>query len=151
MKHILSAFVAGLLFGLGLSSSGMTQPGKVMGFLDITGAWDPSLAFVMGGALCIFGPTYFFLRPRREQPILAVQFDLPTKTQITPKLGIGAAIFGIGWGLAGFCPGTALTSLPTGSPTVLTLMLGVFIGILGTWGAQSALSDTGPVAPQADF
>jgi uncharacterized membrane protein YedE/YeeE len=148
--RVLSAFVTGLMFGLGLAISGMTQPGKVIGFLDLTGAWDPSLAFVMGGALAVFGPTYFFVKKRREKPVLGLKFDMPTKTQITPRLVVGASIFGAGWGLVGFCPGTAITTLPTGSAPVLTVVAGVFIGILATWGSQSALAQE-DVAVSADF
>ena len=147
---ILSALFAGFLFGLGLATSGMTQPGKVLGFLDVTGAWDPSLGFVMGGALAIFAPAYFFTKRRRSKPVFVEHFDLPKKTEITPRLIVGAAIFGAGWGLAGFCPGTAITTLPTGSAPVLTLVGGVFIGILATWGAQSALSQQ-DVPVEADF
>ena len=149
MRNV-SALFAGLLFGLGLALSGMTLPAKVVGFLDVTGEWDPSLAFVMGGALLVFAPTYFFLKRRLDKPVLAAKFDLPTKTQITPRLAIGAAIFGAGWGLAGFCPGTAITSLPSGSVSVLTLVAGVFVGILIAWGAESALAQ-GDVTVRADF
>jgi uncharacterized membrane protein YedE/YeeE len=148
--RIVSAFFTGLLFGLGLAISGMTQPGKVVAFLDFTGAWDPSLAFVMGGALLVFAPTFFLVRKRREKPVLEREFDLPTKTQITPRLVVGAAVFGAGWGLAGFCPGTVITSLPSGGATVLTVVAGVFLGILATWGAQSALAQQ-DVAVEADF
>jgi len=138
--YLLSALVAGFAFGLGLSVSGMTQPGKVLGFLDFTGQWDPSLAFVMGGALAIFAPCFFLVRRYRDKPILGGAFDLPTKTSITPRLAAGATIFGAGWGLAGFCPGTAITSIPTLSSPVLQLVAGVFIGILVTWGAEAAFA-----------
>lgn len=146
-----AALFCGFLFGLGLAMSGMTQPGKVIAFLDVTGAWDPSLAFVMGGALCVFGPTYAIVTRRREAPVFMPAFDLPTKTRITPKLIAGASIFGAGWGLAGFCPGTVITSIPSGSPDVFIVVIGVFAGILGTWGAQSALAHEDPVPVQADF
>lgn len=148
--RIVSAFVTGLMFGLGLAISGMTQPGKVVAFLDFTGAWDPSLAFVMGGALLVFAPTFFLVRKRREKPVLEREFDLPTQTQVTPRLAVGASIFGAGWGLAGFCPGTAITTLPTGSSAVLTVVAGMFLGILATWGAQSALAQQ-DVRVEADF
>lgn len=150
--HRFSAFVAGLFFGLGLAVSGMTQPGKVVAFLDVAGGWDPSLAFVMGGALAVFGPTYFFVREKREKPVLALVFDLPTAQEITPQLLLGAGVFGVGWGLAGFCPGTAITSLPTLTGEVLALVFGILVGILVTWGAQKALAEDGStVVPQADF
>jgi len=148
--RLLSAFVTGLMFGLGLVISGMTQPGKVVAFLDFTGAWDPSLAFVMGGALLVFAPTFFLVKKRREKPMFEREFDVPTKTQITPRLVVGASIFGAGWGLAGFCPGTAITTLPTGGSAVLTVVAGVLLGILATWGAQSALAQR-DVAVEADF
>ncbi len=148
--HLLSALIAGTLFGLGLAISGMTQPGKVIGFLDVTGAWDPSLAFVMATALAIFGPTYFFVTRRRQKPVVAAAFDLPTKTQITPRLVAGGVVFGAGWGLAGFCPGTAVTSLPTGELSVLAMVGGVFVGILLTWGVQSAVQHE-DVPVRADF
>lgn len=96
--HIVTALFAGLFFGLGLALSGMTLPAKVLGFLDFTGNWDPSLAFVMGGALMVFGPTYFLLRNRREKPVFTNKFDVPSKTEITPRLLVGAGIFGAGWG-----------------------------------------------------
>ena len=148
--NIVSALVSGLLFGLGLAISGMTLPAKVVGFLDVGGAWDPSLAFVMGGALAVFAPVYFLVRPRLQSPVLAPRFDLPTKTGLTPRLAIGATLFGAGWGLVGYCPGTVITALPTGSPTVLLLVVGVFAGILATWGAQSALTSQ-DVQIKADF
>ena len=151
MKQNVAALVAGLLFGLGLSISGMTLPGKVVAFLDFFGDWDPSLAFVMGGALMIFGPTYYVVRKRRNHPVLSPAFDLPTKTRITPQLVAGATIFGAGWGLGGFCPGTAITSLPTLGKAVLLLVGGVVLGILLTWGAQSALSAGAEEIPHADF
>ena len=148
--HIFSALIAGLLFGVGLAVSGMTQPGKVIGFLDFFGDWDPSLAFVMGGALCVFGPVFFVVRKQRENPFFTPNFDVPTKTQITPQLVFGATLFGAGWGLAGFCPGTAITSIPTASVPVISLVAGVFLGILATWGAQSAMAQE-DVVIAADF
>lgn len=150
--HQVSAGVAGFFFGLGLAISGMTQPGKVVAFLDVAGGWDPSLAFVMGGALMVFGPTYYLVSRRREKPVLAPAFDMPKAREITPQLLVGATIFGVGWGLGGFCPGTAITSLPTLGAEVLALVSGVVIGILATWGAQKALAEDGStVVPQADF
>lgn len=150
MKQTVAAGLAGLLFGLGLTLSGMTLPAKVIGFLDFFGAWDPTLAFVMGGALMIFGPTYFWVR-RREKPLLTESFDLPTRTRVTPRLVVGATAFGVGWGLGGFCPGTALTALPTLASPVLLLVAGVLVGILVTWGAQSALTADAEQIPKADF
>lgn len=148
--HILSALVAGFLFGLGLAISGMTQPGKVLAFLDFTGSWDPSLAFVMGGALAIFSPSFFWLRKRRQKPVLSERFDLPTQSAITPRLALGAAIFGAGWGLVGFCPGTAIAAIPTASATVLTVVAGVLVGILCVWGIQRLVARD-EVRVEADF
>ena len=147
-----SSYAAGFLFGLGLAFSGMTQPGKVIAFLDFAGAWDPSLALVMGGALMVFGPAYFLVAKRRPNPALCESFDVPTRTEITPTLLVGGAIFGAGWGLGGFCPGTAITSVPSASVQVLAFVPGVLFGILATWGMQKALSEGGDRGvPAADF
>ena len=105
------AFVAGLIFALGLGISGMTLPQKVIGFLDVTGAWDYSLAFVMGGAVVVYGIAYQLVR-RMEKPRYAAKFHLPTSRKIDWRLLLGAMLFGAGWGLGGFCPGPALVSLP---------------------------------------
>jgi uncharacterized membrane protein YedE/YeeE len=110
MKNIV-AFIAGLMFALGLVLSGMTQPAKVIGFLDITGKWDPSLAFVMGGALLVT-LVAFTLTPREgKRPWFAEKFELPTRKDIDSPLLIGSTLFGIGWGLAGYCPGPAIASV----------------------------------------
>ena len=110
MKLPLSTFVAGLLFGGGLTISQMVNPAKVIGFLDITGNWDPSLAFVMGGALLVTFIGYRFVL-KRQAPLFEDRFRLPTRNDIDVSLIIGAALFGIGWGLAGLCPGPALASV----------------------------------------
>ena len=104
------ALVAGLLFALGLGISGMSDPAKVISFLDVTGAWDPSLAFVMGGAI---GVHFFAARwaARRQKPVLDSKFHLPKGTTVDAKLLTGAALFGIGWGIAGYCPGPALVAV----------------------------------------
>ena len=106
----LAAFVAGLVFGLGLIVSGMSNPAKVLNFLDISGHRDPSLAFVLGPAVLIAGLGFAGLR-RRAKPLLASSFAWPQKTEIDSRLLLGAAIFGLGWGLVGFCPGPAVLSL----------------------------------------
>lgn len=112
MKAVLSAFAAGLLFGIGLIASEMVNPAKVIGFLDLFGgAWDPSLAFVMGGALVTTFIGYRFVL-KRERPIVAEEFDLPTKTALDQRLIVGSGLFGIGWGMAGYCPGPAIVALP---------------------------------------
>ena len=109
----LIAFIVGLVFGLGLILAGMTNPAKVQGFLDLAGNWDPSLAFVMGGAILV-GALGFRAARGRERALLGTPMRLPTATAIDRRLLLGALAFGIGWGLAGFCPGPALASLASG-------------------------------------
>lgn len=112
---IVGALVAGLVFGLGLILSGMADPAKVLNFLDVAGTWDPSLAFVMGGAIGVAAPGFWLVR-RRKGPLAAPGFLVPpADAPVDRSLVIGAAVFGIGWGLAGFCPGPALVSLPLGT------------------------------------
>ena len=106
----LAALLSGTLFGIGLSVSGMLNPAKVIGFLDVAGDWDPTLAFVMGGALLVTGPIMPVIL-RRSRPLLAARFDLPTKKTLDARLLGGAALFGVGWGLSGFCPGPAVAAL----------------------------------------
>lgn len=110
---------AGLLFGLGLVISGMANPEKVIRFLDVAGDWDPTLAFVMGGALLVAFPA-FRLIFRRKRPILADGFDLPKKTAVDARLLGGSVLFGVGWGLSGFCPGPAVVALVPALATGLT-------------------------------
>lgn len=109
----LAALVVGVLFGLGLAISGMLNPAKVFGFLDITGAWDPTLAVVMAAGLGVNAIAYR-LTMRRSTPVLAPAFQVPTRTDIDARLVVGSAIFGVGWGIAGICPGPALASLGAG-------------------------------------
>lgn len=111
--RIVAALLAGLLFGAGLIVSGMTDPAKVLGFLDLAGAWDPSLALVMGGALAV-GLPGFALALRRPASLLGEAMRLPTATRIDRRLVLGSLGFGVGWGLAGYCPGPALASLALG-------------------------------------
>jgi uncharacterized membrane protein YedE/YeeE len=113
MKTLLVAIGAGLVFGAGLALSDMTNPAKVQNFLDLFGTWDPSLAFVMGAALGVSALGYQIAR-RRGSPLLASSFSLPTRRELDPELLAGAALFGIGWGLGGFCPGPALAGLLQG-------------------------------------
>jgi uncharacterized protein len=128
MKNIVAA-IAGLLFALGLVVSGMTQPAKVIGFLDITGKWDPSLAFVMGGAL-IVTLIAFAVTPRAgKRPWFAEKFELPTRKDIDIKLVGGAALFGIGWGLAGYCPGPAFAALYAGGLDIVIFMAALICGM----------------------
>lgn len=125
----LASFLAGFLFALGLGVGGMTRPAKVIGFLDITGGWDPSLALVMGGALAVFGTAYALSR-RLDRPWFAERFALPTRTDLDGRLVGGAALFGVGWGLAGYCPGPAVVSAVTGSISVLTFVGSMCAGLL---------------------
>jgi uncharacterized protein len=130
----LTALAAGLLFALGLVLSGMTQPAKVIGFLDITGAWDPSLAFVMGGAV-IVTLFAFALTPRTgNKPWFAERFELPSKNalqDVDARLVVGSALFGVGWGLVGYCPGPAFATVFSGgipvAVFVATLLSGMFL------------------------
>lgn len=122
-------FVVGLLFGLGLILSGMADPGKVQGFLDLAGAWDPSLALVMGGAVVI-GLVAFAVARRRTTTFLGGALQLPTRRDIDRPLVLGSLVFGIGWGLAGYCPGPALVSLGTGEPKALVFVLAMLVGML---------------------
>lgn len=126
MKQILVSFGAGVMFALGLGLGGMTQPAKVIGFLDFTGNWDPSLAFVMIGAIAVYAAAYRMSR-KRSTPVWAAAFSLPTRKDIDGRLVAGAAIFGLGWGIAGFCPAPGLTASASGqlAPVVFSVaMLG---------------------------
>ncbi len=128
MQHRLSEFVVGLLFGLGLLLSGMTDPGKVLGFLDLIAPWDPSLALVMGGAIAV-GVIAFALAKKRTVSFLGGAMRLPMSSQIDRRLIVGAAMFGAGWGLAGFCPGPALVSLATGQPKAAIFVVAMLVGM----------------------
>ncbi|WP_288254527.1 YeeE/YedE family protein [uncultured Hydrogenophaga sp.] len=124
----LSAFFIGLLFGLGLLLSGMTDPGKVQGFLDLAGAWDPSLAFVMGGAIAV-GFFAFALAKQRTRSFLGGGMYLPKATEIDRRLVLGSLTFGVGWGLAGFCPGPGLVSMASGETKGLVFVLAMLMGM----------------------
>ncbi|QDG94607.1 YeeE/YedE family protein (plasmid) [Rhizobium sp. NIBRBAC000502774] len=124
------ALVAGAIFGFGLSLSGMVDPARVLGFLDIAnGHWDPSLMFVLGGAVLVAVPGVMIQR-RMAKPALDQRFHLPEKTAIDAPLLFGSAIFGIGWGLAGFCPGPAVSALATGSPSVILFVAAMAVGMV---------------------
>jgi uncharacterized membrane protein YedE/YeeE len=134
----LMALFSGLVFGIGLIVSGMTDPSKVTGFLDLAGAWDPSLAFVMGGAIGV-GLVAFRLARGRSQALLGGLMQPPATRKIDRRLVLGGLAFGVGWGLAGYCPGPALTSLATGSvkPLVFTLAM---LGGMAIFETQGRLS-----------
>jgi uncharacterized membrane protein YedE/YeeE len=127
MKGRLAALFAGALFGAGLVISGMTDPAKVRAFLDLAGAWDPSLALVMAGAIGVH-LVLSRLVLRRTAPLFAGAFDLPKRTDIDARLISGAAIFGVGWGLGGVCPGPAVVSLGTGSVAPVVFVLAMIAG-----------------------
>lgn len=130
--------LAGLLFGAGLALGGMTQPEKVIGFLDLAGAWDPSLAFVMGSALLIATPL-FALAQRRGRPLFEEKFFLPTRRDLDAKLIGGGILFGIGWGIAGYCPGPALAALSAAHVPTLVFVVAMLAGM----GLQTLLSRRG--------
>ena len=132
----LLGFIAGLTFGIGLIISGMADPAKVLNFLDIFGVWDPSLAFVMGGA-SVTAFVGYRLVWRQNAPAIGHAFDLPDSTAIDAPLLMGAAIFGIGWGLGGFCPGPAWTALAMGSAGILMFLPAMLIGIVLGGAAKS--------------
>ena len=127
--HRLSEFVVGLLFGLGLLLSGMTDPGKVLGFLDLFGAWDPSLALVMGGAIAV-GFFAFALARKRTTNFLGGFLHLPLSSQIDRRLIGGSLLFGAGWGLAGFCPGPALVSMASGQAKAGLFVVAMVAGVV---------------------
>ena len=135
---LIAALLSGLLFGAGLAVSGMINPAKVLNFLDLFGAWDASLAFVMGGAVLVAFLGYRFALARRA-PLLGGQFELPGGKDLEPRLLIGAALFGLGWGLGGFCPGPALTALPLAAVGTLVFVPAMLVGM---WIARQA-----PVVP----
>jgi len=124
----LNAFVVGLLFGLGLIISGMTDPSKVIGFLDLAGAWDPSLAFVMGGAILV-GAGAFTLAKKRQRSLLGAPMQLSSATELDKGLLIGSLVFGIGWGLSGFCPGPAVVSAAAGQPKAWIFVVSMLVGM----------------------
>jgi uncharacterized membrane protein YedE/YeeE len=126
---MIASLLSGLVFGAGLLISGMVQPTKVLAFLDIFGAWDPSLAVVMAAALAVAAPG-FMLANGRSRPLLAAQSVWPTKNHIDRPLIVGAALFGVGWGLVGLCPGPALESLATRSPGVIAFVAAMVVGMI---------------------
>ena len=131
-KNELAALATGTLFGAGLVLSGMTLPSKVIGFLDAFGGqWDPSLALVLGGAIAVHAVVYRLIRGRRS-PLIAERWSLPTRRDIDSRLLFGASLFGIGWGLGGFCPGPGLVSLVSGSASSLVFVATMLLAMLAT-------------------
>jgi len=142
MATKIASFVGGLIFGIGLLISGMTEPAKVLGFLDIFGAWDATLAFVMAGAVAV-SCIGFALARRRVAPLLASYFAWPTRRDIDAPLVIGSAVFGIGWGLCGICPGPALVNLAGLSAPIIVFVAAMVVGMgrYELWKRRSAASD----------
>jgi uncharacterized membrane protein YedE/YeeE len=138
MKRAVAAFGSGLLFAVGLAISGMTHPSKVLAFLDVSGAWDPSLAFVMAGAVTV-AMFAFRMQPRLRAPLLGGSFDLPpARGAIDAKLVVGAAIFGAGWGLSGLCPAPAVVSLASGQFGAAVFVAAMLVGVLLQRGVERA-------------
>lgn len=127
---LVTALIAGLVFGLGLLMSGMANPAKVLNFLDLAGAWDPSLAFVMGGAIAVGLPAFTLAKRRRNALLTGEPMNLPTATRIDWRLMGGSLMFGIGWGLAGFCPGPAIVALGMGLDQALIFVLAMLGGMV---------------------
>lgn len=150
---ILLQFAIGLLFGLGLVVSGMSNPATVLGFLDIAAVasanWDPRLAYVLAGAVAVAALGYRIVL-RMRQPIFADRFHLPTATAIDARLLVGAAIFGIGWGLAGFCPGPAFVALGTGATSALLFVAAMTVGMAAARGLAAFVSRPRPGPTTSD-
>ncbi len=128
MRHRLTEFAVGLLFGLGLIVSGMTDPSKVLGFLDLFGFWDPSLALVMGGTIVV-AALAFALARKRTKAFLGGALHMPTARHIDRRLVVGSLLFGAGWGVAGFCPGPAIVSAAAGQPKAVVFVLAMLLGM----------------------
>lgn len=128
MNKIIVSLISGIIFGLGLTLSQMVNPDKVIGFLDITGGWDPSLAFVMAGALSVTIPGFYWLIHKRGQPVFEEAFHLTHKTQIDKPLILGSIIFGIGWGMSGYCPGPAVAGIGLGNTEAILMVAAIYTG-----------------------
>jgi uncharacterized protein len=140
--NLIAALAAGLLFGIGLIVSGMTDPGKVIGFLDVAGHWDPSLAFVMGGAVLV-GFFAFRMAAKRTRNFFGGALQLPTRRDIDRPLIAGSVVFGIGWGLAGFCPGPALVAFGSGVDKAAVFVAAMLIGMLVHAAAERLVQRSG--------
>jgi uncharacterized membrane protein YedE/YeeE len=147
-KRVLMAGAAGALFGAGLVLSGMTQPRKVIAFLDVFGHWDASLLLVMAGAICVHAPLYRLVT-RRARPLFAARFEVPTRRDVGARLLLGAALFGIGWGVAGYCPGPSFVALPSSRAGVVVFVLALVCGTLLTIGLERWFAATNGCARQA--
>lgn len=140
-----TSLLAGLVFGIGLIVSGMANPAKVLGFLDLAGPWDPSLAFVMGGAILV-GLVAFYVGGKRTRSLLGAEMKMPTARGIDRRLIVGSTLFGIGWGVAGFCPGPALVALGMGEMKAVIFVAAMLVGMgvfeLLEWRGRSATPQT---------
>ena len=130
VKSNLAAFICGILFSIGLGISGMTQPQKVIGFLDVFGDWDLSLAFVMGGAVISYLLLQLLIQRRFSKPMLGERFQIPSRKDLDRPLIFGALLFGMGWGIGGYCPGPAISSLGSGSVNAVLFVLAMAMGML---------------------
>lgn len=130
MKGNLTSFVAGVVFAIGLGLAGLLDPARIIGFVDFFGVWDPSLAFAMGGAVVL---TFFLFRIvlKRPHPLFDDRFHLPTKKKVTVPLVVGSAIFGVGWGIGGYCPGPAVTAAVLGNSRELVVLGAMIVGMVG--------------------
>lgn len=146
MKTSIVALVAGLVFALGLGLGGMTDPAKVQGFLDVTGAWDPSLAFVMAGGLGTHALLRRLVLGRRSRPVLAAAFPTASHASIDRRLLLGSALFGVGWGLAGFCPGPSVVAVASGSATALAFAVSMLGGMALFRGLELLVAKQAPRA-----
>jgi uncharacterized membrane protein YedE/YeeE len=144
-----SSFIVGLIFGIGLIFAGMTDPSKVIGFLDISGLWDPSLAFVMAGAILVGLIAFRFAR-NRTMNFLGGTIRLPTKNDIDKRLIVGSLLFGMGWGMAGFCPGPALVSLGTGSSKAIIFVISMIAGMALFEGMERVMRATDAATKPSD-
>ena len=143
---VLSALLSGLVFGLGLIVSGMANPAKVLGFLDLAGPWDPSLALVMAGAILV-GFFAFLVAKKRTRSFIGAEMKLPTASAIDSRLLTGSALFGAGWGIAGFCPGPGLVALGMGEPKAAVFVLAMLVGMLiFTWQEKRQSAPAGSAA-----
>jgi uncharacterized protein len=146
VRQVVVAFASGLLFSLGLGISGMTQPAKVVGFLDFLGRWDPSLAFVMVGAIAVFLPAHRVVQAR-GRALFGGELSIPKGARIDGPLVVGSAIFGVGWGLCGYCPGPAVTSVAGGVTAALVFVSAMIGGIVLHAALGSPGSSEGPSTP----
>ena len=139
MKNIAAALISGLLFGGGLTLGGMTQPSLIVGVLDVTGVWDPTLVFLFLAAVGTYHVIYRLAVPRGK-PLFATNFEIPARKDINPPLLSGAALFGVGWALSGYCPGAAVVSLGSGQAQAIVVVVAIAAGM--------ALFDLGPLIPR---